>query len=76
MMNRAANMPQYIRILRERFDRVFRGTTAEQPRTLICGSYVNGNMGLAVSKLYIKEYFDENARNQVCETGLIIFCLI
>ncbi|CAF1039974.1 unnamed protein product, partial [Didymodactylos carnosus] len=67
MMNRAINMPQYIRILRERFDRVFRGTTAEQPRTVLCGNYVNSNMGFAVSKLYIKEYFDENARNQSFE---------
>ena len=67
MMNRAVNMLQYIRVLRERFDRVFRGTTAEQARTVLCGNYVNGNMGFAVSKLYIKEYLDENARNQVCD---------
>ncbi|UJR11165.1 hypothetical protein I4U23_015346 [Adineta vaga] len=67
MMNRAANMPQYIRILRERFERVFRGTKAEQPRTITCGSYVNGNMGFAVSKLYIKEYFDEHARKESLE---------
>jgi neprilysin len=65
MMNRAINMPQNIRTIRERFDRVFRGTSAEQPRTILCSNYVNGNMGFAVSKLYIKQYFDENARNQV-----------
>ena len=65
IISRSADMPQYIRILRERFDRVFRGTTAEQPRTIICGNYVNNNMGFAVSKLYIKHYFDETARNQV-----------
>ncbi|CAF4384850.1 unnamed protein product, partial [Adineta steineri] len=26
-----------------------------------------GNMGFAVAKLYIKKYFDENARNQSLE---------
>ena len=65
MMRRAANMPQAIRVFKDRFDRVFRGTTAEQPRTILCGNYVNSNMGFAVSKVYIKQYFDETARNQV-----------
>lgn len=68
MMNRAGNLPQSIRAIRDRFVRVFRGTTAEPPRTVSCGNFVNSNMGFAVSKLYIKEYFDENARNQVCLT--------
>lgn len=65
MMDRASNMPQSIRGIRERFVRVFRGTSAEPPRSVVCGNYVNGNMGFAVSKLYIKRYFDENARTQV-----------
>jgi predicted metalloendopeptidase len=51
--------------MREPFDQAFRGTTAERPRSIICGSFVNGNMGFAVSKIYIERYFDENARNQV-----------
>lgn len=68
MMNRAGNLPQSIRAIRDRFVRVFRGTTAEPPRTVSCGNFVNSNMGFAVSKLYIKDYFDENARNQVCLT--------
>ncbi len=64
-MNRAANMPKRYRSIREQFDRVFRGTSAERPRSITCGAYVNNNMGFAVAKLYIKKYFDENARNQV-----------
>ncbi len=65
MMNRAANMPKRYRSIREQFERVFRGTSAERPRSITCGAYVNNNMGFAVAKLYIKKYFDENARNQV-----------
>lgn len=67
MMNRAGNLPQSLRAIRERFIRVFRGTTAEPPRTVSCGNLVNSNMGFAVSKVYIKAYFDENARNQSFE---------
>jgi predicted metalloendopeptidase len=64
-MNRAANMPRRYRTIREQFERVFRGTSAERPRSITCGAYVNNNMGFAVAKLYIKKYFDENARNEV-----------
>jgi endothelin-converting enzyme-like 1 len=65
MMNRASNMPRRIRSTREQFDRVFKGTSAEPTRTTACANYVNDNMGFAVSRLYVKTYFDENARNQV-----------
>lgn len=64
MMNRASSMPKRIRSTREQFDRVFKGTSAEPPRTEICANYVNDNMGFAVSRLYINTYFDDNARNQ------------
>lgn len=64
-MSRAAHMPKRYRSIREQFERVFRGTNAERPRSISCGAYVNNHMGFAVAKLYIKKYFDENARNQV-----------
>ncbi|CAF1075040.1 unnamed protein product [Adineta ricciae] len=67
MMNRAGNMPKRYRAIREQFDRVIRGTTAERPRSITCGVYVNTHMGFAVAKLYIKKHFDENARNQSLE---------
>ncbi len=65
IMERAGNMPRSIRSIQDQFNRVFQGTAAEQPRTVTCGAYVNANMGIVVSKLYIKSYFDESARNQV-----------
>ncbi|CAF1295890.1 unnamed protein product, partial [Rotaria sordida] len=64
MMNRASSMPRRIRSTREQFDRVFKGTTAESTRAKTCANYVNDNMGFAVSRLYIKKYFDSDARNQ------------
>lgn len=67
MMNRALSLPRRIRNTREQFDRVFKGTSAELARTTACSQYVNENMGFAVSKLYIKDYFDGAARNQSYE---------
>ncbi|CAF0915198.1 unnamed protein product [Adineta ricciae] len=67
MMHRLENLPKRYRSIKETFDHVFRGTTTERARTVICGNYVNSNMGFAVSKLYIKKYFDEHARNQSFE---------
>ena len=65
MMSRASIMPRNFRNIRDRFDRVFRGTSAERPRSIICSNYVNNNMGFAVAKVFIKKYFDENAKSQV-----------
>jgi len=64
MMNRASSLPKKIRATREQFDRVFKGTSAEPSRAVTCSNYVNDNMGFAVSRLYVNNYFDENARNQ------------
>ncbi|CAF0813568.1 unnamed protein product [Rotaria sordida] len=67
LMHRVDNMPKQFRSIKENFQHILRGTTAEQSRKIICGNFVNGNMGFAVSKLYIKKYFDDNARNQSYE---------
>ncbi|CAM4832492.1 unnamed protein product [Rotaria magnacalcarata] len=64
MMNRASSMPRRIRSTREQFDRVFKGTSAEPSRTTTCANYVNDNMGFAVSRLYVQQYFNDIARNQ------------
>ncbi len=71
MMDRAGNMPRNYRHIQEQFTQVFQGTAANEPRTTSCGAYVNGQMGMVVSKLYIKSYFDVNARTQVMKNNLI-----
>ncbi|CAF3613336.1 unnamed protein product [Rotaria sp. Silwood1] len=65
IMNRVGNMPKRYRSIRDPFDEAYRGTTAQRPRSIICGNFINSNMGFALSKIYIQQYFDENARNQV-----------
>lgn len=64
MMNRASSLPKKIRSTREQFDRVFKGTSAEPSRATTCSNYVNDNMGFAVSRLYVKQFFPEESRNQ------------
>lgn len=64
MMSRASSMPERFRNTRAQFDRVFKGTSAEPSRATTCANYVNDNMGFAVSRLYVKQYFDDNARTQ------------
>ena len=64
MMNRASSMTRQIRSTRDQFDRVFQGTSTEASRTITCIKYVNDSMGFTISRLYIKKYFDDNARNQ------------
>ncbi|CAF3338801.1 unnamed protein product [Rotaria socialis] len=66
-MHRVDNMPKRFRSIKENFQHIFRGTTSDVSRKIICGNFVNGNMGFAVSALYIKKYFDDNARIQSSE---------
>ncbi|CAF1457934.1 unnamed protein product, partial [Adineta steineri] len=67
MINLINSLPKRFRSIKENLNRVLRGTTVERARIVICRNYVNSNMGFAVSKLYIKKYFDNNARNQTFE---------
>jgi hypothetical protein len=50
----------------------------KESRPITCAKYVNRNMEFAVSKLYIKKYFDKLARNEVCIIKLetITICFI
>ncbi|CAF1238930.1 unnamed protein product [Adineta steineri] len=67
MMHIIDKLPKRFQNIKDNFDHVFRETTTEQARPVICGSFVNDIMGFAVSKLYITKYFDDNARNQTFE---------
>jgi predicted metalloendopeptidase len=65
MMDQAGNMPRAYRVLKQEFDRYFEDTHDGPPRPVKCAFYVNNNMAFVVSKLYIKSYFNDSARNQV-----------
>jgi membrane metallo-endopeptidase-like protein 1 len=63
MMDQTSNMPRDYRIMRAEFDRVFLGIEAEERRLTKCAIMVNNNMGMAVSKLYVQNYFNKNIRD-------------
>ena len=71
IMDQVKYMPKKFRAIRQTFNQVFEGITSEPSRKTACASYVNDNMGFAVSKLYINQYFDTHARNQVIYQILI-----
>ncbi len=65
MMDQAGHMPRNFRVIKEQFEEVFLDVRILPPRPVRCGYYVNNNMPFVTSKLYIKSYFDDSARNQV-----------
>jgi predicted metalloendopeptidase len=52
------------------FMQVVYGTASARARWRICTSYVNGNLGLAVGRLFVKETFRETAKNDVSKRYL------
>jgi membrane metallo-endopeptidase-like protein 1 len=65
MMIQVDKMPNRFRAINQQFNQVFQGISIERARAITCATFVNDNMAFAVSKLYIKENFKGNARNQV-----------
>lgn len=65
LMQLVDDMPRQFREIKRRFIKVVEGGSTEKLRKSTCATYVSSAMGFAVSKLYIKKYFDANARNQV-----------
>lgn len=65
LMGLIEHMPKRFRNIKQEFDRIFRGIKVEKARRIKCAQYVNEYMGLAVSKLYIDRYFDQNSQKEV-----------
>jgi predicted metalloendopeptidase len=65
VMSQIDNMPKRFRIIKQKFNKIFRETNIERPRTITCATYVNDKMGFVLSKLYVNKYIDKNARFEV-----------
>ncbi len=65
IMSQIDNMPKRFRMIKQEFTKIFREITIQRARTITCATYVNDNMGFAVSKLYLNKYIDKNDRYQV-----------
>jgi len=67
MMSQVQYMPKKFQVIRQTFYQAFAGVSTAPSRAVTCANYVNGNMGLAVAKLYIRDNFDKTARNEVIQ---------
>ncbi|CAF4204896.1 unnamed protein product, partial [Adineta steineri] len=67
MMQLNDNLPKQFRSIKENLNHAVGVTTTERARAVNCGRFVNKYMPFAVTKLYIKKHFDDNARKQVFE---------
>ncbi|CAF0826080.1 unnamed protein product [Adineta steineri] len=67
MMDQVSHMPKRFRNIVQQYTHVFYGTSTEEARKITCANYVNIVMSLPVSKLYLKEYFNQDPRKETTE---------
>lgn len=66
VMNRANNLDSRFETAIEEYNRDQYGTQAVSARWKKCVDFANGNLGIAVSALYVKQYFDLESKHMVC----------
>ena len=66
LIYRIPNMPRRFRMILNKLKKAALGMNDETTRMMTCVDYVNDNMGLAISKLYLSRYYDRIARDEVC----------
>ncbi|CAF1045925.1 unnamed protein product [Adineta steineri] len=68
VLNQIDHMPKRFRMMKQEFIKIFSGTAVETSRPVKCATYITDNMGMVVSRLYIKKKFDDYARRESIET--------
>lgn len=63
MQNRARNLPQRFSEILAEYDKVVYGIQSRRPNWRKCMSYTTLQLGAAVGSLYVKEQFDEGAKD-------------
>jgi predicted metalloendopeptidase len=64
-MNRANNLDTRFEKVQQDFFAEQYGTKSQSARWKKCVDYVNGNMGIAVSALYVKTHFNAESKAKV-----------
>ncbi|XP_021361073.1 membrane metallo-endopeptidase-like 1 isoform X2 [Mizuhopecten yessoensis] len=67
MSQMALSLPTNIRALRQDYHGVLQGSKTAEPRWHACTGYANGRLGLAVGKLFVKEAFDQEAKQDALQ---------
>ena len=63
--HRLNNLDQRFQALKQDLYSVLYGRKQQPERWKYCVSYVNGNMGMAVGSLFVKNFFSEDSKNDV-----------
>lgn len=58
-------LPKLFRNAQLEFDKVYTGATSIAPRTRTCSNAINDRMPYAVGRLYVENYFAEEAKIDV-----------
>lgn len=64
--HRVNNLDSRFQEAKQRFYYVLFGREKSPPRWQVCVAQVNSNLGMAVGSLFVKKYFDETSKNDVC----------
>lgn len=64
VMNRVNNLGKQFANNQHEYSAEISGAKNQAPRHKVCVDYVNGNMGMAVSALYVKRHFDTGSKAQ------------
>ena len=70
-MNRIKNLDQRFENILEDYYRDQYGTKSIPARWKKCIDFVNGNLGTAVSALYVRKYFDLESKQKVSESMMV-----
>lgn len=64
VMNRVNNLGKQFADNQHEYAAEISGAKVQAPRHKVCVDYVNGNMGMAVSSLYVRRHFDTGSKAQ------------
>ncbi|XP_062607161.1 neprilysin-like [Saccostrea cucullata] len=67
MKNRIGNLGQKFQDLVTEYNKALYGTSTPRARWRSCASYVNTYYGLSLGRLFVKEAFDENAKQETLD---------
>ncbi|XP_048777313.2 neprilysin-like isoform X2 [Ostrea edulis] len=67
MKNRINNLSQKFQDLVTEYNKALFGTSTPRARWRTCASYVNNYYGLSLGRLFVKEAFDESAKEQTLD---------
>jgi membrane metallo-endopeptidase-like protein 1 len=74
--NRINNLDDRFQEAKQTFYYILFGREKSPSRWKNCVSQVNSNMGMAVGSIFVRKYFDEQSKNDVINSFILLFSLL